>query len=244
MPAEERQQRAGRVAGLDGCPAGWFVATADAGLTDVECFVAGTIAQACEQLDDCGAIGIDMPIGLPDAGSRACDVLARRLLAPRRGVSVFPAPIRPVLESHGYRDACAIRESIDGKRMSRQAYNLINKIKELDSFLQKFPGFAERLYEVHPELSFAALNGGKPVTVPKRRPEGLVQRYELLGRFFAQDDLDAALTSWPRSKVARDDVLDAFAVLETARRIAAGDAGRVPELTEYDGFGLEMAIWY
>jgi predicted RNase H-like nuclease len=37
---------------------------------------------------------IDILIGLPDRGSRACDVEARALLGKPRSSSVFPAPIR------------------------------------------------------------------------------------------------------------------------------------------------------
>lgn len=244
MPADGRRKPGGRIAGIDGCPAGWFVATANPGLDDIRCFVAGTIAEACERLGACAAIGVDMPIGLPDAGSRACDMLARKLLAPHRAVSVFSAPIRPVLASREYREACAIRESIDGKRMSRQAFNLVSKTREIDGFVRSTPGFTGRLFEVHPELSFAMLNGGKAIRIPKRRPEGLAERYALLCARFGSEALDDALTTWPRSRVARDDVLDAFAALATVQRVAAGEAQRVPAAPESDRLGLDMAIWY
>ena len=40
-----------------------------------------------------------------------------------------------------------------------------------------------------------------------------------------------------------DDILDAFALCWTARRLAAGDAIRLPELPPHDARGLRMEIW-
>ena len=40
-----------------------------------------------------GALAIDIPIGIPEAGARPADREARALLGPRRN-SVFPAPVR------------------------------------------------------------------------------------------------------------------------------------------------------
>ena len=59
-----------RIAGIDGCRAGWFVVTSGPELEAVDCFVASDIAETMERLGDGVAIGIDIPIGVPDAGRR------------------------------------------------------------------------------------------------------------------------------------------------------------------------------
>jgi hypothetical protein len=81
-------------------------------------------------------IALDMPIGLPERGPRACDLEARRLLGPGRASSVFPAPIRPVLVATSYDDACQIRLQVEGKKLSRQAWVIVPKIREVDDMLR------------------------------------------------------------------------------------------------------------
>ena len=75
------------VAGVDGCRHGWVVATL--GAEDPEPVAAtieviGSFAALIERLDDendgLERAGVDMPIGLLDAGRRACDTEARARL--------------------------------------------------------------------------------------------------------------------------------------------------------------------
>ncbi len=230
-----------RIAGIDGCRGGWFVAAADTALKDVETFVADTIESAIDLLGGDLVIGIDIPIGLPDAGARDCDLQARRLLSPRRASSVFPAPVRSILGIRDYETACDRREAIDGRRLSIQAFNILARIDEVDRYL--CAGGAT-LYEVHPELAFAALNGGEPMAHPKRSREGLAERRQALGERIGRTTIDRALGRYRRSQVARDDVLDALAVLLAAQRIAIGRARRVPASAVYDSAGIDMAIWF
>jgi predicted RNase H-like nuclease len=238
------QEAGQRIAGLDGCRAGWFGVRADTALADIRWFVAATFAEAAGRLADCAIVGVDIPIGLPDSGSRSCDRQARKLLAPRRTSSVFPAPIRPVLGATSYREACERRLAVDGKRMSAQAFHILGKIGEVDRCVLADPGARFRVREVHPELSFARLNAGAAITAPKRSREGFAARYRLIAGRIDPACIDAALATYRRKDVSRDDVLDAFAVMLTARRIAAGRGQRMPPEPEYDSRGLDMAIWF
>ncbi|HKT62641.1 MAG TPA: DUF429 domain-containing protein [Burkholderia sp.] len=54
--------------------------------------------------------------------------------------------------------------------------------------------------------------------------------------------MDAALSARKSAQASRDDVLDAFAVLWSARRIASGEALRFPETVEIDASGIPMVI--
>jgi predicted RNase H-like nuclease len=134
----------------------------------IEIRVVATFAEVLALRVD--TVAVDMPIGLLDAGPRACDVEARRRLGPRRS-SVFPAPSRPMLAAATYRDALAIGG------LSKQAFNLIPKIREVDALLT--PRRQRTVVESHPELGFARLLG-RPCAAPKRTPEGLAERRALV----------------------------------------------------------------
>ena len=233
-----------RIAGVDGCRAGWFVTDADASLDDIRFFVAPAFATVAECLEDRAVVGVDIPIGLPDRGTRDCDREARRLLAPHRAASVFPAPIRAVLGAPTHAEASDRREAIDGKRMSAQAFNILSKVAEVDRAVRASPETRARIREVHPELAFATLNGGQPLKASKRSGEGFAARFGLLSLHLETASIDRAIDDFPRRDVAKDDVLDAFAVLLVAARINAGRGLRVPAEPECDPHGLDMAIWY
>lgn len=76
---------AARVLGVDACRAGWVGVVLDDGAAAVH--VAKTVAAlvaAVETDGDLAVIGIDIPIGLPDTGRRLADMLAYKLVGPRR----------------------------------------------------------------------------------------------------------------------------------------------------------------
>lgn len=83
-----------RVLGVDGCPGGWAVAELDVEHGQVIAIrredSIGTVIGAVAA-DEVAVAAIDMPIGLPDTGPRACDREARRLLG-RRGARCSPPP--------------------------------------------------------------------------------------------------------------------------------------------------------
>ncbi|WP_424184785.1 DUF429 domain-containing protein [Actinokineospora sp. G85] len=83
------------MAGVDGMRGGWVVAVVSAagvlawhGVADAAAVLAVTAG--------CAVVGVDIPLGLPAAGPRPCDLLARGRLGPARS-SVFLAPVRGVL---------------------------------------------------------------------------------------------------------------------------------------------------
>jgi len=224
-------------AGVDGCRGGWFAVLDDDGL---RWRVLPSFAEVLAWLPAQCAVAVDIPIGLPETGSRACDVEVRRQLG-ARGSTVFPAPIRPVLDAADYRDACERCHRVDGRRMSRQAWNLVPKIREVDEELRQRPDLAGRIAEVHPELSLAELAGGVPMSRPKRDSQGRAERLGLLAEVFGSAPAEAL--AWRRGRAcAPDDVLDAFAALWSARRLRSGQALGIPDPPETDARGLPMCI--
>ena len=190
-------------AGLDGCRAGWVVATR-AGVSVVR-----SIRDVLVQRHR--VVGVDMPIGLPADGDRQADRAARTFLSPRAS-TIFSTPPRACLGSSDYADACARAAQATGKKISLQSWHILPKIAEVDLALT--PADEDRVVEVHPECSFAEMNGGRPL-VSKHTAEGREVRTALLEGVFG------ALPPTPRG-AARDDVLDAYAVLWSAERFAAG----------------------
>jgi predicted RNase H-like nuclease len=175
-----------------------------------------------------------MPIGLPDAGPRPADGAARRRLGPRRS-SVFPTPLRAVLAATDYPDALARSRAVDGRGLSKQAYNLLPRIAEVDAAMT--PGLQDRVFECHPETCFARL-AGRPLTTVKRDAAGRAERSELLAPV-----LGDVVHLWraPPAGARADDVLDALVVAATAARFVVGDVEHLGDGAR-DGTGLRMEI--
>lgn len=234
---------AASVTGIDGCAGGWVAVTlsgdadadADAGAGGPPA-VSVTVARTLDglALDGEGIIGIDMPLGLLAAGWRTADLLARRALG-RRGSCVFAIPPRPVWEQPAYANANQSCRELTGRGMSIQAWGLRGKLLEADAFRRA--AAAPPLYEVHPELSFAALAGGAPVADSKHTPSGRAIRRALLAR--------AGIALPPRvTGAAEDDLLDAAAVAWSAGRVAAGAAVTLGDPAQRADDGREIAIRY
>jgi predicted RNase H-like nuclease len=179
-----------------------------------------------------GVVGIDMPLGLLAEGYREADAMARRALG-RRGVTVFAIPPRPVWQQPTYAKANQLCRELTGKGLSAQTWGLRGKLLEADAYRGET---AAHLYEVHPELAFAAL-AGAPIAASKHTPAGLATRRKLLGQ--AGLALPARVAG-----AAENDLLDAAAVAWSARRIAAGQAVTLTNPAQRADDATEIAIRY
>ena len=184
---------------------------------------------------------IDMPTGLADRGRRVCDQLARRALRPHRGASLFPTPVRGALGHSSYAATCAAHRAVDGRAISKQTWCILPKILELDRLCLERPEWRDALHEGHPELSFATWNGGRPLEDGKRTAAGRIARRALVDDVWP-GQIERLIAALRGAAFAPDDLLDACAVLWTARRIAAGTARRFPDPPPVDATGLRMCI--
>jgi predicted RNase H-like nuclease len=200
------------VLGVDGWKGAWVAARLDGRLVTLSVL---PDTKAVLAVPDVQVIGIDMPIGLSDDGDRTCDIEARRRL-PGAASSVFPAPVRPVLAASDYADARVRSLAACGKSLSAQAFALVPAIRSLDDALGDPPD--PRVHEVHPEVSFRALDGR--VTERKASGRGLAQRVRALQSVM---DVLYGLAQAP-SDVPATDALDACAAAWSAQRIADGRA--------------------
>jgi predicted RNase H-like nuclease len=229
------------LAGIDGCPNAWIVITrTDAGaldshhVSDVEAFL--------DQLQP-KIVAIDIPIGLLKSGARTCDVEARKLLGQRK-TSVFPAPILSAIAARDRQAAHDISMSIHGKGVASQSFGIYAKVREVDDLLHARPDLRDRIYEIHPELCFYTWSDSTPMSHPKRTGPGFMERFALVSETFGAEAFDQVRKQHTRRKVADDDILDAFAALWTARRIAAGTALTCPTPPETSRTGFRMAMWH
>ena len=233
-----------RLLGIDGCKAGWIVVGSDGALGTLSFDVTGDLGGLLAAHRDGDTIAvIDVPIGLPADGPRTCDSMARAFLGAPRNNSVFSAPCRAALHAASYEEACDLNFAARGKKVSRQLFGILPKIREVDGLMT--PEVQSWLREAHPEVSFAALAGrGRGLDHAKKATAGRAERLALLAghapAFDPRKERDRL--GGPRV-VADDDIIDAVACLVTARRIATGVAlvlptGKVPT----DSRGLRMEI--
>jgi predicted RNase H-like nuclease len=221
------------LAGIDGYRNGWIAA--------IEVRPGETVVRAYPNfrsiLDDSSftLVVIDIPIGLFDHGARTCDVEARRLLGRARGSSVFPSPLRTMLDAGTWEEACRRRVEQEGKKCSKQVAGILPKIREVDREIT--PTMQHRVHEGHPELCFAMMNQGKPMSFNKRTKQGQDERLSLLLHHFPDISMQLRTVSG-----ARTDIIDAYACLWTARRVAYGKAVSLTVDTEVDSKGLKAEI--
>jgi predicted RNase H-like nuclease len=235
--------------GVDGCKGGWYAVRQDARTGALETRICESFAALLAWTPAPAIVAVDMPIGLSSTGHRACDAEARKRLRWPRSASVFQTPVRQTLGAGDYRTACDLNREATGKGISQQAFNILRKIAEVDTALRDDPRDASRVFEVHPELAFMQLRveqGGEPIGLVegKTTEAGHAQRKALLAPVFGEA-VQTALDERVARHVQKDDVLDAFAVLWSARRIATGSAERLPDDSEpRDNAGLPMSIRY
>jgi predicted RNase H-like nuclease len=208
-----------RVAGIDGTKGGWVAIV----LEDAH-FVRGHLIRLVEsdfsELGDCEIVGIDVPIGF---GPRAADAAARAFLSGTAS-TVFSTPPQSVLESRFG----------PGLGVSAQAHALGPRIIHVTALAS----VDARFREVHPEVSFRAMNEEAPLRYRKKSAGGALERIELLRRAGIELDRIGLAATAPL-----DDVLDAAAAAWTARRIASGAAQSLPSPPE-DVAGRSVAIWF
>lgn len=241
------------IVGVDGCPGGWVIATASV----VDGIIVELSAEVVSGLEtmvtairrgDIAVAAIDMPIGLLDDRPRRCDIETRKVLGPRRS-SVFPAPVRATLAATDYEQACALSRAACGKALSKQTYNLLDRIRYLDELLD--PADADTIVEAHPEAAFARAYG-QPLS-SKHHKAGRDQRQRLLRRSLQPAFADLTFIARWQDRSTTDraspnptppivDLLDAVALTMTANHLLNGTARELGG--ELDPVGKRAVVVY
>ena len=222
------------VAGIDGCKAGWVVVRRD----ENGQFEPPVAVATLDGLPPANLAVIDIPIGLPDSGRRACDLAARERLRAPRCHSVFLDVRRPLLKMASYEAANAWGKR-DGAGISPFMWGILPKIREVDDWIT--PARNRSFREGHPELSFAAA-AGQPMAHYKKKPVGESERLKALAGFVDPAMVREWLDNARGSGAARDDIVDALALCRTAARVVLGCHGRLPGDPPTDARGLPMEM--
>ena len=228
-------------AGADGCRSGWICLVREQS-GEIVSKLFETAEALMSQEPRPAVLAIDIPIGLAEVGPRLCDLEARKRLGPRAS-SVFTAPIRPLLAAATWDEACSIRERLERKRISKQAWAIVPKIREVDRALRENPARQGWVREVHPEVCFWAWRG-EPMPHAKKHALGRAARLDLVGRYFGAAAFHDVRVCHRKAEAADDDILDAFAALWTAERVVQGKSATLPEHPPLDSHRLRMEMVY
>ena len=176
-------------------------------------FVAATFAEVVENLDEASIIGVDIPIGLPTgADRRASDTEARAFVGSRRS-SVFFTPSAELLDCASAAEANELARRLNIPGISAQTFALKKQILAVQPFAEQ----DDRIYEVHPEVSFREACG-KELLWSKSSWNGQMVRRAILaergirlpevlpelGGADPSDILDASIVAWSASRIAKN----------------------------------------
>lgn len=234
-----------KVVGVDGCRGGWFtISIIDFNNVNLSLFP--DIFTLWKSNEDASLILIDIPIGLKDRGKkeRLCDLEARKILGSKRAMSVFPVPCRSTLYAKKYWDACRINQKVTTRKISIQTWNIIPKIKEVDTLISENINARNKIKEIHPEICFWALKG-EPMKYSKKTKPGFNERKELLNSIYphTNDIIKHSLNVYQYKEVKKDDILDAMVVSITATK-GINNLTSIPQKPEIDSKGIKMQILY
>jgi len=238
--------------GVDGCRDGWIAVeyeeTAFHGAGHYD-----DIEAIWDAHDDAKLILIDVPIGLRETDNtpRPCDAAARRVLESPRSSSVFPTPVRAVLEAESYEEARRIQENKTGGSLGAQTWGISNKIRELDEFMLSNQSEVKgTIRESHPEVCFWALNDRQSTRYSKTGVPvaAFWERVEILERVDGGilGDIRSAGKEL-KSKAKNDDLVDAFVLAITGSPLthSVKSLPRNPsENDDGDPKGLPMEMIY
>lgn len=236
-----------RFTGIDACRKGWlliYIQNEDHGYNFDE-----SLEKIINNFPAQSRILVDMPVGLLEKKSsvfiqRPCDADARKMLGKKHS-SIFSPPCIEALYEKSYVDASRVNFEILGKKLSKQSWNIVPKIREVNAFLHLHPKWRGKILESHPELAFQFLNNNQPLLHSKKTKEGITERIQILekhyppaGSLFQSFLENNAL----RIKANKDDMADALclAVLNYTRRDKLKNiSDDYPE----DSLGNKMGIW-
>ncbi len=235
-----------RIAGIDGYTGGWIAVVIDDGNfataqvfsnEDLETLIASNAIEY--------AI-VDIPIGLTsDSEPRNTEAAMRNFLTGRTSC-VFNTPCRQALDTidaQDYWQASDVNHKILGKKLSKQTFYIMAKIRQADRVVQKLG--QDKIREGHPEVSFKILANDKVLNLENKKTNGgKKQRIDFLeGAGFDCANLKQHLPNHHPAKL--DDLLDAAVLAWSANRWKDKKLKHksFPSTPKKDSKNLEMVVY-
>lgn len=229
--------------GVDGCSGGWFYFGVGDGAPAYG--VVSTLRELVERVEPSAPVFVDIPIGLLSSGGaeRRCDLEARRLLAPRRGSSVFPTPCPRAVHAGSYAEAQERNRETLGRGLSKQSWGIVPRIREVDELLRASSRFRGQIREVHPEVCFHGL-AGSPMAESKKTRAGIKARLDALEPYLPEvrRTVGEAYLEHGGFEAQRDDILDALVAAVCA--VHAAECVTIPASPPLDELGISMEMVY
>lgn len=193
------------------------------------------------------ALAFDIPIGHEDPtgehgdGQRACEAAAHDWLGPAAQERILPYPPPVLFEREHFHEAQAACEQAGWPELTKPIWHGHDRIEEVTRAAAE----DDRIVEIHPEVSFAALNelhGGEgPLEHYGRGWNALYERLELLH----EAGLRPARSLGGVGRASPKDVIDATIAAWSAYRAATGQAEQLPEQPPTDPrTGRVVALHY
>ena len=227
------------LAGVAQCPAGWLVLPARlAGVTVTaeESFVVRKLFDVLDYRPVFDAAAIDAPMGLrdhPDGEFRPCDVEAREYVGWPRSVAVYGTPTRPALHTTRRSETQELEPWMTRHQLRRTRWTG-------EAARELAPYHSRRFFSAHPDVSFTVMNSDEPLRTSPWHEDGRVERLELIRERLP--GVDDVVTRTPPDGAAPKHLLDAAALLFTARRASGRAISRMPLDPFWDDEGMRMEI--
>jgi predicted RNase H-like nuclease len=227
------------IAAVVPCPAGWLVLPGRLqGVTLIAepPFTAREIVDVLDHRPSFEAISLAAPVGFPDVprdGRRACDDDVRGVLGWPRRAAVANVPSRAALAAATFDEAKAIEPWL-----TRLQYRHFPRWREIDREIQMF--HQRSVYSALPEVCFQMLNDDQPLDTSPHSEVGLAERLALAETKVPGIERIIADTKLPG--VGMRHLVEAAALLWTARRIAGRVVNRFPQDPEWNDAGLRLEL--
>jgi predicted RNase H-like nuclease len=226
------------IAGVTPCPGGWLVLPARlAGITVAaeEAFVLPKLFEVLDFRPTFEAAAINAPMGLHDTPSgqfRPCDREAREYVGWPRVVAISGTPCREAISA----------SNADARRM--EPWMTKHDVRRLrwvrEAALEMQPYHSRSFFSANPDVSFTAMNGDQPLSTSPYHEDGRLERLELIRERLP--GVDEVVTRTPPVGSAGVHLLQAAALLFTARRASGRAISRMPIDPVWDEVGMRMEI--
>jgi predicted RNase H-like nuclease len=227
------------LAGITPCPAGWLVLPARmAGITVTceEAFVLKRLADVLDWRPKFDSAAINVPMGLNDHANgefRECDLDARRYVGWPRLVGISGVPSREAFRAESQHEMSKLEPW-----MTQHDIRRLRWLRESERELQPF--HSRSIFPAHPDVSFTAMNGDAPLKTSPHHLDGHLERLELIRQQLP--GIDDVITRVPPDGSAPVHVLQAAAMLWTARRGSGRAISRFPLDPTWDDLGMRKEL--
>ena len=227
------------LAGVTPCPGGWLVLPARLSGVTISCEEAFVLPKLFEVLDyrpKFDSAAINVPIGLndtPNGRFRPCELEARQYVGWPRSVGIAGVPSRVALRAETSNETAEMEPW-----MTNQDRRRLRWLKEAAREFQPF--HARSWFSAHPDVSFTAMNGDVPLKTSPYHEDGQLERLELIRQQLP--GVDDVITRVPPEGAAAVHIMQAAAMLWTARRGSGRAISRLPQDPFWDTEGLRMEI--